>query len=132
MKSSQSEEERNEIREKMKQDESLSRILKQLDTGKADEEETSASQKTARRNEQMQEISESAECQVPGHRQMLNLDDIVFTEGSHFMSNKKCQLPDGSFRKARKGNCASYLSNKITKEIVLHHYPIAYTAYYRL
>uniref|UniRef100_A0A665VDX8 Activating signal cointegrator 1 complex subunit 3 n=1 Tax=Echeneis naucrates TaxID=173247 RepID=A0A665VDX8_ECHNA len=31
------------------------------------------------------------------------LDDLAFTQGSHFMANKRCQLPDGSFRKQRKG-----------------------------
>lgn len=36
-------------------------------------------------------------------RQLLDLDDLTFTQGSHFMANKRCQLPDGSFRKQRKG-----------------------------
>ena len=34
---------------------------------------------------------------------MLDLEDLTFTSGSHLMANKKCQLPDGSFRKQRKG-----------------------------
>uniref|UniRef100_A0A667XRQ8 Activating signal cointegrator 1 complex subunit 3 n=1 Tax=Myripristis murdjan TaxID=586833 RepID=A0A667XRQ8_9TELE len=32
-------------------------------------------------------------------RQLLDLEDLAFTQGSHFMANKRCQLPDGSFRK---------------------------------
>ena len=28
---------------------------------------------------------------------------MTFKDGSHVMANKKCQLPDGSFRKQRKG-----------------------------
>lgn len=36
-------------------------------------------------------------------RQILDLEDLTFTQGSHFMANKRCQLPDGSFRKQRKG-----------------------------
>lgn len=36
-------------------------------------------------------------------RQLLDLEDLTFTQGSHFMANKRCQLPDGSFRKQRKG-----------------------------
>lgn len=36
-------------------------------------------------------------------RQVLDLEDLVFTQGSHFMANKRCQLPDGSFRRQRKG-----------------------------
>ena len=34
---------------------------------------------------------------------MLDLEDLSFKDGSHLMANKKCQLPDGSFRKQRKG-----------------------------
>lgn len=33
----------------------------------------------------------------------LDLEDLSFSHGSHLMANKKCQLPDGSFRKQRKG-----------------------------
>uniref|UniRef100_A0A8C7QQA8 U5 small nuclear ribonucleoprotein 200 kDa helicase n=1 Tax=Oncorhynchus mykiss TaxID=8022 RepID=A0A8C7QQA8_ONCMY len=36
-------------------------------------------------------------------KQLLDLEDLAFTQGSHFMANKRCQLPDGSFRKQRKG-----------------------------
>ena len=44
--------------------------------------------------------------------EILNLDELAFSNGSHFMANKRCQLPDGSFRKQEKGyeeviqNCA--------------------------
>jgi pre-mRNA-splicing helicase BRR2 len=41
--------------------------------------------------------------QVEGNRQILDFDDMVFNQGCHFMANKKCQLPEGSFRKQRKG-----------------------------
>jgi pre-mRNA-splicing helicase BRR2 len=34
----------------------------------------------------------------------LDLEDLTFSQGSHFMANKRCQLPDGSYRKQRKGN----------------------------
>ena len=33
----------------------------------------------------------------------LNLDELAFATGSHFMANKRCQLPEGSFRKQEKG-----------------------------
>ena len=33
----------------------------------------------------------------------IDLEDIVFSQGSHFMANKRCQLPEGSFRKQRRG-----------------------------
>ncbi|XP_065217022.1 U5 small nuclear ribonucleoprotein 200 kDa helicase [Planococcus citri] len=99
--SSQSEDERQKIREKMRSDESLARILRQLD--QEDDEEQNFSSRTTRRSEQLQESSESVDGQIAGHRKTLDLDDLVFQDGSHFMSNKRCQLPDGSFRKQRKG-----------------------------
>ena len=34
---------------------------------------------------------------------VLDLDDLAFSQGSHLMANKRCQLPEGSFRKQRKG-----------------------------
>jgi pre-mRNA-splicing helicase BRR2 len=34
---------------------------------------------------------------------VLNLEDLQFAQGGHFMGNKKCQLPEGSFRKQKKG-----------------------------
>ncbi|XP_077866921.1 U5 small nuclear ribonucleoprotein 200 kDa helicase-like [Saccoglossus kowalevskii] len=36
-------------------------------------------------------------------KQVLDLEDLAFAQGSHFMANKRCQLPDGSYRKQRKG-----------------------------
>ena len=41
--------------------------------------------------------------QVAGLRKVLHLEDLSFQQGSHFMANKKCNLPDGSFRKQNKG-----------------------------
>ena len=38
-----------------------------------------------------------------GSRKVLDLEDLVFTDGSHFMANKRCQLPGGSFRQTKKG-----------------------------
>ena len=38
-----------------------------------------------------------------GSKRLLDLEDLSFKEGSHVMANKKCQLPDGSYRKQRKG-----------------------------
>ena len=38
-----------------------------------------------------------------GSRKVLDLEDMAFVEGSHFMANKRCQLPGGSFRQTKKG-----------------------------
>mmetsp|Transcript_3106 Transcript_3106/g.7162 ORF Transcript_3106/g.7162 Transcript_3106/m.7162 type:complete len:2217 (+) Transcript_3106:149-6799(+) len=36
-------------------------------------------------------------------RKLLELDALAFTAGSHFMANKRCELPPGSYRSAKKG-----------------------------
>ncbi|TFY81453.1 hypothetical protein EWM64_g2555 [Hericium alpestre] len=44
---------------------------------------------------------------VPGMtlqpKKTVNLKSITFSQGGHLMSNKKCKLPDGSFKHAKKG-----------------------------
>ncbi|VDN01570.1 unnamed protein product [Thelazia callipaeda] len=35
-------------------------------------------------------------------RKMLDLNDLSFSQGSHLMSNKRCHLPDGSYRRQKK------------------------------
>ena len=40
---------------------------------------------------------------APGARKQLDLEDLAFSQGSHFMANKKCELPEGSFRSTHKG-----------------------------
>ena len=41
-----------------------------------------------------------------GKARQVDLDDLAFQQGSHLMANKRCHLPDGSFRKQKKGeNC---------------------------
>src|SRR5262245_50119008 len=35
-------------------------------------------------------------------RHILNLEELAFSQGAHFMSNKKCTLPEGSYRKQKK------------------------------
>lgn len=102
----QSESERQKITEQMKSDSSLLKILRQLETGKGeDNEEYEEKSKVKKRrldnDDDDEPVDESSK--IEGARKVLELDDLVFTQGSHFMANKKCQLPDGSFRKQRKG-----------------------------
>lgn len=106
--SSQSESERAALRKKMESDPFLARILRQMDTKEVDdikENSASASRKKIRvADEDDDDINSGGlKQQVAGSRKVLDLEDLVFSQGSHFMSNKRCQLPDGSFRKQRKG-----------------------------
>ncbi|KAG5640834.1 hypothetical protein DXG03_006882 [Asterophora parasitica] len=36
-------------------------------------------------------------------KRMIDLESMAFSQGGHLMSNKKCKLPDGSFKRAKKG-----------------------------
>lgn len=103
--SSQSESERQKIRNKMNDDASLAKILRQLDTGKGDDdaEETMEARAQRKRLEENEDGAGGPGGQVQGSRNLIDLEDLIFAQGSHFMANKRCQLPDGSFRKQRKG-----------------------------
>lgn len=102
--SSQSESERQKIREKMRSDANLMKILRQLDTGKnEDDDMDGGASRAQKQKEDNEENGGGIGGQVSGQRQVLELDEMAFTQGSHFMANKRCQLPDGSFRKQRKG-----------------------------
>lgn len=101
--SSQSNSERQKIRKQMSEDPALSKILYQLETGKGDEgEETIEAREQRHRREEIEDAGGPGGL-VPGARNVINLEDIAFAQGSHFMPNKRCHLPDGSFRKQRKG-----------------------------
>lgn len=103
--SAQSETERQRIRDKMKTDLNLVKILRQLDTGRNEDDEMDGglTNKQKRYKEENDENFEGLAGQVGGNRKILELDEMVFAQGCHFMANKRCQLPDGSFRKQRKG-----------------------------
>ena len=36
-------------------------------------------------------------------KKTVDLESMAFSQGGHLMSNKKCKLPEGSFKRARKG-----------------------------
>lgn len=104
MAKSQSDSERQKIKDKMSDDPSLNRILKLLETGKGDDDDE-GDDSTTRSSRRMNESKDTdlASTQVVGNRHLIDFEDLVFQQGSHFMANKRCQLPDGSFRKQRKG-----------------------------
>ncbi|KAL0808656.1 hypothetical protein ABMA28_013091 [Loxostege sticticalis] len=107
--SSQSESERAAIREEMSKQPHLQKILAQLETGKGDDEMTGTQSEVPRKRHKSDvEPETSADPafgggQVAGSRKVLPLEELVFAAGAHFMANKRCQLPPGSFRKQRRG-----------------------------
>ena len=99
----QTEKEKLVIKEKMSKDPELAKILSQLETGE-DMDDVSSKTTVVSRESKVGEL-EGANIagQVPGARKVLDLEVMAFSQGSHFMANDKCQLPDGSFRKQKKG-----------------------------
>uniref|UniRef100_A0A672SA33 U5 small nuclear ribonucleoprotein 200 kDa helicase n=1 Tax=Sinocyclocheilus grahami TaxID=75366 RepID=A0A672SA33_SINGR len=104
--SAQSEAEKEKIMNKMEADQDLSKVLYQLqETEKEDiiREERSRRERVRKSRVDDLESMDIDHGEAVTSRQLLDLEDLAFSQGSHFMANKRCQLPDGSFRKQRKG-----------------------------
>ncbi|XP_028391652.1 U5 small nuclear ribonucleoprotein 200 kDa helicase-like [Dendronephthya gigantea] len=102
--SAQSAKEKKDIEEKMEIDPDLAPILHAL-TESVEEDliQEERSRKKAARNARVAANLAEVESSRIGVRNVLDLEELTFKDGSHVMANKKCQLPDGSFRKQRKG-----------------------------
>ncbi|WAR22369.1 U520-like protein [Mya arenaria] len=103
----QNETEKGEIEGKMESESDLKTILHAL---QATEKEDIVTEERSRRDQARKsrvaadiEAMDTDDAQELGYVNSLDLEDISFQHGSHLMANKKCQLPDGSFRKQRKG-----------------------------
>ncbi|CAH1258041.1 SNRNP200 [Branchiostoma lanceolatum] len=104
----QSEAERQRIVDKMESDTELAAILHALqEEEKGDLVQEERARRAAARQTRVEgeleamQVDDIPEAMRPS--QMLDLEDLIFNQGSHLMANKRCQLPDGSYRKQRKG-----------------------------
>ena len=111
--SSQSASEKAKIEEKMKNDPELVWILQALsetdrsETVQEERDRRMSSRKSRGGDEGDQEAMDTengtAEVSTNNPQHVVNLEDLVFAQGSHFMANKSCRLPDGSYRLQKKG-----------------------------
>ena len=101
--SSQTMAEKNRIRKEMMSHPNLQSILQQLEgeTGSADDTSSRSKKRKETRDPDMEVDDKTS--QALASCKILDLDDMSFAQGSHFMSNRKCQLPEGSFRNRFKG-----------------------------
>jgi len=78
-------------------------ILRELAGGKQTKKESDA-----------MDVDETAKVEVPKTatlapgstvqpKRVLDLESMAFSQGGHLMSNKKCKLPEGSFKRSKKG-----------------------------
>ncbi|KAH9520256.1 hypothetical protein Btru_060375 [Bulinus truncatus] len=75
-------------------------LIKMILSVKKEQEDKQARQSPVAIDIEAMDVDEEEEV---GPVQTLYLEDLVFNQGSHLMANKRCQLPDGSYRKQRKG-----------------------------
>nr|XP_027194673.1 U5 small nuclear ribonucleoprotein 200 kDa helicase-like [Dermatophagoides pteronyssinus] len=95
--------EKAKIIEKMKSDPELMEILKKLETSQTDAS-TSSSLDPSKDSSTSKTAAEDEEDNIFSNKvKLLDLEDLSFQQGSHFMANKRCQLPEGSYRQQRKG-----------------------------
>ena len=99
LKKCQSEEEREEIKKEMRQNAALSLILDRLEGNDSKNVRDSSDPQSGDSKRRREQEAQSAETEL----EVLNLEALAFSNGSHFMANKRCQLPEGSFRKQEKG-----------------------------
>lgn len=99
----QSPAEREAIERSMQENPQLASLLRR----QAGSAKTAAQKRAARGEDSAMEVDMSAPAapvsSAPVPRANVNLEQRMFTAGSHFMSNAKVSLPDGSFRKQFKG-----------------------------
>lgn len=101
--SSQTVTEKNKIRKEMMSDPNLMSILSQLEGDEeASEESSSRAKKKKEAKDEDMEVDDKTSIALANCK-ILDLEDMSFTQGSHFMSNRKCQLPEGSYRNRFKG-----------------------------
>ncbi|XP_054766386.2 U5 small nuclear ribonucleoprotein 200 kDa helicase-like [Lytechinus pictus] len=100
--------EKQQLEDQMKQDPELAAILQALtETDKEDIIKEERARKAAARQSRVDadldamEVDDDDNTMLP--EKLIDLEDISFAQGSHLMANKRCQLPDGSYRKQRKG-----------------------------
>ena len=96
--------EKKAIKEQMSSEPELRRILHELEGTSGEEEEDRKDRKSKSSKDRDQEQGQGEVMNSKFSKcKMLDLEDMSFNQGSHFMANKRCQLPEGSFRKTFKG-----------------------------
>ncbi|TGZ69988.1 hypothetical protein CRM22_003424 [Opisthorchis felineus] len=110
----QSPQERSQLETKMRSDPQLSRILHELRETEdstdvvAEERQRKSIQRVTRLQADVeQESMETDGLQMVddgtiGIANLVDLESLAFSQGGHLMANKRCQLPDGSFREQKK------------------------------
>ena len=107
--SSQSASEKSKIEDEMRSNPELAAILQALsetdrsDTNQDERRVTSRKTRGGDTDQDAMDIEGGTTESNTNPQHVVNLEDLTFNQGSHFMANKSCRLPDGSFRSQKKG-----------------------------
>eukprot|EP00736_Rhodelphis_marinus_P012662 Rmarinus@m.14169 len=112
----QTEEDKIKIQEEMARDSNLQEILAQMGSQRKQKEDPDKNFQRQLRREAMtlkQESGEDDEEMREAHggntglatkpKAVIDLEALAFAQGGHYMANKSCELPKGSFRRTKKG-----------------------------
>ncbi|CAF0874013.1 unnamed protein product, partial [Didymodactylos carnosus] len=97
------------IEDKMRSDPELCRILQAVsktekNVNMADKHDCRVNTREAHSKQKQEMIGTDDNIpEFSNSQHVLNLEDLVFTQGSHFMANKTCTLPEGSYSCQKKG-----------------------------
>ncbi|KAI6238035.1 hypothetical protein M3Y99_00730500 [Aphelenchoides fujianensis] len=98
-------EERRKVEEEMAEHSDLHYILDQLRGGASDDVEMTDVEKREAKAQARRTLKAGGDATGANwaqSRKVLDLEDLAFSQGSHLMSNKRCELPQGSYRKQKK------------------------------
>jgi pre-mRNA-splicing helicase BRR2 len=107
----ESKEQRENVEERLAQDHEGTQILRTLQAsrGTARERQSRVERNVRQEAKKLREQTGNrrgkttdAEAAAAGRR-LLELENLTFSQGSHLMSNRRCELPSGSYRTAKKG-----------------------------
>jgi pre-mRNA-splicing helicase BRR2 len=101
----QDENEKTAILQEMANNPEGQQVLRALEISKNRKEKDSLSKNSKKKDTEtlFQDKLISEDVMKSINRSQLDLESLKFTQGSHFMSNKGCELPKGSFRLTKKG-----------------------------
>jgi len=115
----QDEKRKDEIKERMRMDGKLSWILNELEgENRGDNNQVVDMDLDDEDDQQNGEPANLIEVEEQSRisYKLLDLDDLAFNQGSHLMSNNKCELPESSYRKERKGYEEIYIPAAKSKQ----------------
>ena len=92
----QSDEDRDKLVAEMKKRSHLKKILNQLE-GDEDDDQAEVGLKEGAEKAKNGHAEEAMDTSATSW-EVMNLEEMAFANGSHFMANKRCQLPEGSYR----------------------------------